>query len=377
MINKNFLNLESDYLFPIIERKTREFRAANPDRPVFKLGVGDAVLPLAPAVIAAMHDAVDELGVRGTFRGYGPEVGYEFMRHAVQKHYERTIGTRPAIDEIFINDGAAADLTNLLDIFESGIRVQIPNPAYPAYRDANIMAGNKITDTNPAIIYLCSPNNPTGETLTRAQLKRRVDYALKNNAVIIFDAAYSAFVTDKRYPKSIYEIPGARKCAIEVCSLSKMAGFTGVRCGWTVVPHEIERAGVKINTLWTRRQTTKTNGVSYIAQRAAEAALSPAGLLQSQDQIRYYMKNVKIITGALDAAGYEYTGGRNSPYIWLKCPHGMTSWEYFDHLLNNYGIVGTPGVGFGTKGEGYLRLSAFAARETVMDAAKILQDHIK
>ena len=384
-LNNDFLNLKDSYLFSTVARKVREYQAANPGVKVYKLSIGDVTLPLAPCVIDAMHKAVDEMAHKETFRGYGPELGYDFLREKIQAYYKR-LPVELELDEIIVSDGAKSDLGNILDIFDPNNKVLIPDPVYPAYVDVNVMAGRKI-DTiggdanngfkpmpNPAykadIIYICSPNNPTGAVYTKDELKAWVDYANKQNALIIFDAAYECFVQDKSLPHSIFEIEGARTCAIEICSFSKMAGFTGTRCGFTIVPKELEFDGIKANALWNRRQSTKFNGTPYVIQRAAEAVFSEEGQKQIQENLEYYRENAKIIKKALVEKGIYCVGGENSPYIWLQCPNGMKSWEFFDKLLNEKGVVGTPGAGFGENGEGYFRLTAFGDRETTIEAVK-------
>ncbi len=385
--NKNYDNLKPSYLFSDIARKVNEYKAANPESEIIRLGIGDVTLPLAPCVIDAMQNAVAEMGQKGTFKGYGDEQGYGFLRSAVVDYYTKK-GVELLLDEVFISDGSKSDLGNILDIFDKDNHVSIPNPVYPVYVDTNIMDGREITfldgneqnnflpmpneNLNTDIIYLCSPNNPTGAVYNKEQLKIWVDYALKVGAVILFDAAYEAFITDDTLPTSIYEIEGALRCAIEFCSLSKTAGFTGTRCGYTVVPNELVIDNVSLNKLWLRRQTTKFNGVPYIVQRGAEAVFTDEGQAQTRENIAYYLENAKIITAALDKLNIEYTGGENSPYIWLKCPKGMSSWEYFDKLLSEYNIVGTPGSGFGSAGEGYFRLTAFGERDNVIKATERL-----
>ncbi len=388
-INTNFLNLKDSYLFSTVAKKIKEFQSANPGVKVYRLGIGDVTLPLVPAVTEAMRKAVDEMGVKETFRGYGPEQGHDFLREAVANYYAEK-AVKVSSDEIFISDGAKSDLGNILDILDPSDKVLIPDPVYPAYVDTNIMAGRKIDtalgnqsnsfkpmpDENykADIIYICSPNNPTGSVYTRDELKAWVDYANRQNALIIFDCAYEAFVGDENLPTSIFQIDGARTCAIEFCSFSKTAGFTGTRCGYTVVPQELIFDGVKVNSLWNRRQCTKFNGVPYIVQRGAEAVFSPEGRKQIAANIAYYKENARIIHEALQQKGIWHIGGVNSPYIWLKCPDGMTSWQYFDHLLTKANVVGTPGSGFGEMGEGYFRLTAFGDRETTLEAVKrILQ----
>lgn len=393
-INENFLQIKESYLFSDIAKRVAEFQKANPDKEVIKMGIGDVTLPLAAAVTEAMHKAVDEMGEKDTFRGYGPEQGYDFLREKIVEYYKSNI-INLDINEVFISDGAKSDLGNITDLFDKDNTVLIPDPVYPVYVDTNTMNARKISfmDANAEngfcplppsekadIIYLCSPNNPTGAVYTKEQLKAWVDYALENNAVILFDAAYERFIEDENLPRSIYEIDGAKRCAIEFCSLSKTAGFTGTRCGYTIVPLDLktkivkgkfkssEEVTVQFNKLWLRRQTTKFNGVPYIIQRGAEAVFTPEGQKQIDESIRYYKENAKIIAGALDELGISYFGGINSPYIWLKCPNCMGSWEFFDYLLNNAGIVGTPGEGFGKNGEGYFRLTAFGNRENTIKA---------
>ena len=384
-INGNFLNLKDSYLFSTVAKKIKEFQSANPGVKVYRLGIGDVTLPLVPAVIEAMHKAVDEMGRKETFRGYGPEQGHDFLRDAIANYYADK-KVKISSDEIFISDGAKSDLGNILDILDPSDKVLIPDPVYPAYVDTNIMAGRKIDTAlgNQAnsfkpmpdenykadIIYICSPNNPTGSVYNYEELKAWVDYANRQKALIIFDCAYEAFVGDESLPTSIFQIEGARTCAIEFCSFSKTAGFTGTRCGYTVVPQELVIDGVKVNSLWNRRQCTKFNGVPYIVQRGAEAVFSKEGNRQIRENIAYYKENARIIHEALEKKGIWHIGGVNSPYIWLKCPDGMTSWEYFDHLLTKAHVVGTPGAGFGEMGEGYFRLTAFGDRETTQEAVK-------
>ena len=382
-INKNYLNLEASYLFSTIAKKVNEYSEKNPDKNIIRLGIGDVTLPLCGAVVDAMKTATEEMGVQETFRGYGPEQGYDFLKSAIKDYY-KSHSVDLESDEIFISDGAKSDLGNILDILGTNNTVMVQNPVYPVYVDTNIMAGRKIVysdcneengflsmpseDVKADIIYLCSPNNPTGAVYNREQLSEWVNYAIKNNALILFDAAYECFISDETLPRSIYEIEGAKKCAIEFCSLSKTAGFTGTRCGYTVVPDSLIYDGVSLNKLWLRRQTTKFNGVPYIVQKGAAAVFTPQGQKEIAENIGYYKENAKIIMKALDELGIWYTGGANSPYIWLKCPHNMKSWEFFDYLLNNMQIVGTPGVGFGTNGEGYFRLTSFGSREKTIEA---------
>ena len=382
-INKNYLNLEDSYLFFEIANRVREYTSANPDKKVIRLGIGDVTRPLAPAVIAAMQKAVSEMGHADTFRGYGDYQGYDFLQQAVCGYYSGK-GIELSPDEVFISDGAKSDLGNILDIFGTENTVLIPDPVYPVYVDTNIMAGRKIIYMNgneensflplpdknikADIIYLCSPNNPTGSVYTKEQLKLWVDYAIDNNAVILFDSAYEIFVSDEKLPTSIYQIDGAKECAIEFCSLSKTAGFTGTRCGYTIVPQELTRDGVSLNTLWLRRQTTKFNGAPYIIQRGAEAVFTDEGMTQIKKDVSYYLENAKIMADTLTELGIWFTGGQNSPYIWLKCPNSLSSWEFFDYLLKEMNIVGTPGTGFGKNGEGFFRLTAFGNKENVIEA---------
>jgi LL-diaminopimelate aminotransferase len=387
-INKNYLNLNDSYLFSLIAKKVNEYKQQNPEKEIISLGIGDVTLPLTPAVINRMSKAVSEMGSTASFKGYGEEQGYGFLRRAVSGYYEQK-GVGLNEKEIFISDGAKSDLGNILDIFDVNNTVIIPDPVYPVYVDTNIMAGRKIIfiDGNVEnsflpmpdeelygdIVYLCSPNNPTGAVYTKEQLNIWVDWALEKEAVILFDSAYEAFIQDSDLPTSIYQIDGAKNCAIEFCSLSKTAGFTGTRCGYTVVPKELERNGTSLNKLWLRRQTTKFNGVPYIVQKGAEAVFSKEGLAQIKDNIDYYLENARIITDTLNQSGIWYTGGNNSPYIWLKCPENMSSWGFFDILLSKYNIVGTPGVGFGNNGEGFFRLTAFASRDNVNKAMNRIQ----
>lgn len=389
-INDNYLELKDSYLFATIAKKVNEFVAAHPDKKLIRMGIGDVTLPLTPAITAAMHEAIDEMGAKETFKGYGPEQGYDFLRIAVKEYYERMHVSLEA-DEIFISDGAKSDVGNITDIFGDENVVMIPDPVYPVYVDTNIMSGREIVylDSNaenkfapmpptedeisPDLIYLCSPNNPTGSVYTKEQLTAWVEYARNAGAIILYDAAYEAYIQDPSLPRSIYEIEGAKECAIEFCSLSKTAGFTGTRCGYTVVPKVLvglsnDGDEVIINKLWNRRQTTKFNGVPYIIQKGAAAVFTEQGQKEIKANIAYYMENAKIIAQAMDAKGIEYVGGDNSPYIWLKCPNGMASWEFFDYLLNEIAVVGTPGAGFGANGEGYFRLTAFGNREATIEA---------
>lgn len=385
-VNEHFSNLATSYLFTEVARRQREYSAAHPEAEIIRLSIGDVTRPLVPAVIDAMTKAVGEMGRAETFRGYGDEQGYGFLREAIVKYYGAK-GVTLAADEIFVSDGAKSDVGNILNIFSTDNIVAIPDPVYPVYVDTNIMDGRKVIflDANAEngflpmpgeehadIIYICSPNNPTGAVYNKEQLTAWVDYALANDAVILFDAAYEAFVNDSALPTSIYQIPGAEKCAIEFCSLSKTAGFTGTRCGYTVIPHALVKDGASLNKMWLRRQTTKFNGVPYIVQRGAEAVFTPEGMAQCKENIAYYRENAKVMGAAFDKLGISYCGGVHSPYIWLHCPDGMTSWEYFDVLLGEYHIVGTPGSGFGKNGEGYLRLTAFNTAENTKKAVERL-----
>ena len=384
-INTNYLSLQESYLFSTIAKKVNAYTAANPDAKIIRLGIGDVTLPLVPAVVDAMRDAAAEMGVKETFHGYGPEQGYDFLKDALQAYYAKK-GVALDADEIFVSDGAKSDLGNILDIFSTDNTVLIPDPVYPVYVDTNIMAGRKIVFMNANeennflpmpdasvkadIIYICSPNNPTGAVYNKEQLKAWVDYALSMNAVILFDSAYEAFIRDDSLPTSVYQIEGAKKCVIEFCSFSKTAGFTGTRCGYTVVPKELVFDGTALNKLWLRRQTTKFNGVPYVIQKAASAVFSDEGMKQVKANIDYYMENARIVSETLTKVGIWHIGGKNSPYIWLKCPNGMDSWSYFDYLLENAHLVGTPGKGFGENGEGFFRLTAFNSRENVTEAVE-------
>ncbi|MCC8016701.1 MAG: LL-diaminopimelate aminotransferase [Clostridiales bacterium] len=385
-INENFLKLESSYLFSTVAKKQKEYQEKHPDKEVIRLSIGDVTKPLVPAVISAMHKAVDEMADESTFRGYPPEHGYDFILNAIQKNDYANLGIDIKTDEIFLSDGAKSDCGNIGDIFSVDNKVAICDPVYPVYLDTNVMNGRTDIiylpctaengfmpqipkDEIPDVIYLCFPNNPTGVTVSRKQLKEWVDFALKNNSLILYDAAYKAFIVDDS-PKSIYEIDGAKKCAIEFCSFSKTAGFTGVRCGYTVVPKELVFNGQSLNPFWARRQATKFNGVSYITQRAAEAVYSEDGKKQTEDVIKYYQRNAKVIYDTLTNEGFKCFGAVNSPYVWMQTPNGMSSWEFFDDLLDNCQVVGTPGSGFGKSGEGYLRLTAFGNYEKTVEAVE-------
>ena len=378
-INSNYENLEQSYLFSTIAKKVNEYISNNPDKKVIRLGIGDVTKPLCKAVISPLYKAVDEMGVQETFRGYGPEQGYDFLREAVKKYYSQR-NVELDMDEIFISDGAKSDVGNILDLFDSSNKVLVPDPVYPVYVDTNIMAGREVifADANgdngflpmpdksvkADIIYICSPNNPTGAVYNKEQLRAWVEYAKENNSIILFDAAYECFVSDENLPRSIYEIEGAKECAIEFCSLSKTAGFTGTRCGYTIVP----RALGALNKMWLRRQTTKFNGVPYIVQRGAEAVFTEEGQKEIKENIDYYMANAKIISETLEKCGIWHVGGKHSPYIWLKCPNNMNSWDFFDYLLKEAQIVGTPGAGFGRNGECYFRLTSFGSKENTIEA---------
>lgn len=387
-INENYLTLSESYLFSEIAHRVSAHAQAHPGQKLIRMGIGDVTRPLCPCVVSALQAAAAEQGCADTFRGYGPEQGYDFLRQRIRAYYA-SHGVTLEADEIFVSDGAKSDLGNILDLFSRENRVLIPDPVYPVYVDTNRMEGRTILfadakeengflplpdeSVDADIIYLCSPNNPTGAVYNRAQLQQWVDYANARGAVILFDAAYEAFITDPALPRSIFELDGAKTCAIEFCSFSKTAGFTGTRCGYTVVPHALVRQGVPLSRLWLRRQTTKFNGVSYLVQRGAEAALSDEGLQQIQENLSYYRGNAAVITAALDELNVGYTGGKNSPYIWLRCPDGMRSWDFFDLLLQQAGVVGTPGAGFGKNGEGRFRLTAFSTREATEEAMQRLK----
>ncbi len=396
-INENFNDLKPSYLFAEIAKRVANFTKENPDKKVIRLGIGDVTLPIAPVVVEAMKKGCDELGVKETFKGYPDYEGYAFLREAISGYY-KSFGVEVSADEILVSDGAKSDAGNISDIFSADNTVLVTDPVYPVYVDTNLMSGRKIlyADSNEEngfcampdysvkadIIYLCSPNNPTGAVYTKAQLEEWVKYAKANNAVIIFDSAYEAFITEKDLPRSIFEIDGARECAMEICSLSKTAGFTGTRCGYTVIPKELEitdNDGNKYNVYktWYRRQSTKFNGVSYPVQCAAAAVFSEEGLKQIRENLAYYQKNAKLIADTMTELGIKFTGGINSPYIWLKCPDNMGSWEFFDYLLNEINVVGTPGEGFGENGKGWFRLTAFGDYENTVEAMNRLKNLLK
>ena len=394
-VNEDYLKLPGSYLFSTIGKKVAAFQAANPDKSIIRLGIGDVTQPLAPAIIEALHSAVDEMAHAETFHGYAPDLGYEFLRNAMAKNDYQDRGCDIKADEVFISDGAKCDSGNIQEIFAKDNKIAVCDPVYPVYVDTNVMAGRtgsydtdketwsdviympcteetdfapELPKETPDIIYLCFPNNPTGSAITKAQLQEWVDYANKVGAVIIYDAAYEAYISQEDVPHSIYECEGARTCAIELRSFSKNAGFTGVRLGATVIPKDVKCGEVMLHSLWARRHGTKYNGAPYIVQKAGEAVYSEAGKAQLKEQVAYYMKNAKVIYEGLKDAGYQVSGGVNAPYIWLKTPKGMTSWEFFDHLLERAHVVGTPGSGFGPSGEGYFRLTAFGSYENTAAA---------
>lgn len=388
--NMHYTELKDTYLFNTIYRKTDEYLAAHPGERVLKLGVGDVSYPLCRKVIEALHEAVDDQSRIETFHGYMPEHGAMFLREAIAKYYSGW-NVEMTTDEVFVSSGACDDLGDLLEMFDRDNTVLVIEPAYPEYVDTNLLYGRKVIhlpagegdgflplpddSIDADIIYICSPNNPTGSAYTREKLKKWVDYANKKNAVILYDAAYEIFIEEDDVPHSIYEIEGADTCAIEVCSFSKTAGFTGTRVGYTIVPTKLERMGVSLNALWSRNRETRTNGISYILQKGASAVFTAEGQKQIHESISVYKKNAKVIMDALDKCGFWYVGGKNSPYVWMKCPNDMGSWEFFDYLLNELQIVGTPGVGFGSCGEGFLRLSAFGDPDDTAEAAKRIVEH--
>lgn len=394
LINENFLELQESYLFSTIAKKVSKYSKENPDKEIIKLGIGDVTKPIVQVCLKAMHKAADELGTEDGFRGYGPEQGYDFLRKAIVENDYKSRGLNIEIDEVFVSDGAKSDCGNIGDIFGIGNKVAITDPVYPVYLDTNIMAGRKViylplTEANNFIpelpkekvdmIYLCFPNNPTGTVLTKEQLKKWVDYAKENNSIILYDGAYEAFITDEKIPHSIYEIEGAKDVAIEFRSFSKVAGFTGVRCSYVVIPKQLNgytknNEKVSIHKLWNRRVCTKFNGVSYVVQRAAEATYTKEGKEQIKENIKYYIENARIIKQGLEEAGFTCYGGVNSPYVWLKVPKGLTSWEFFDELLKKANVVGTPGSGFGKSGEGYFRLTAFNTKEKTIEAINRIKE---
>ena len=386
-INENYFNVKKNYLFSEIAKRVNAYKAANPDADIIRLGIGDVTLPLSPVVVEAMKKAADEMGDAATFRGYAPEYGYDFLREKIAEYYKK-FPVNLSAEEIFVSDGAKSDVGNIVDILGDN-EILIPDPVYPVYLDSNIMSGHKVTfiagsrengflpmpdgiERKPYVIYLCSPNNPTGAVYGRDALKKWIDFANETGSLIIFDSAYEAFISGD-YPHSVYEIEGSKTCAVEICSFSKTAGFTGTRCAWSVFPDELTVGENKLSFLWSRRQATKFNGVPYVVQRAAEAALSEEGQKQCRESIAYYMENARIIAEVLKEKGIYFTGGENSPYLWLECPNGMTSWEFFDFLLEKAQIVGTPGAGFGDAGEGYFRLTSFGSRESTLKAAQRLK----
>ena len=394
-VNDNYLKLPGSYLFSTIAKKVNAYTAANPDKKIIRLGIGDVTQPLSPAVISALHGAVDEMADAATFRGYAPDLGYEFLRSAIADNDYKARGCQIEADEIFVSDGAKCDSGNIQEIFALDNKIAVCDPVYPVYVDTNVMAGRTGTydaatekwsdviympctaDNNfapqlpkevPDLIYLCFPNNPTGSTINKAQLQEWVDYANKNGAVIIYDAAYEAYISEEDVPHTIYECEGARTCAIELRSFSKNAGFTGVRLGFTVIPKELKVGDVSLHALWARRHGTKYNGAPYIIQRAGEAVYSEAGKRETKELVAYYMKNAAYILDGLKSAGFSVSGGVNAPYIWLKAPNNMSSWEFFDYLLENANVVGTPGSGFGPSGETFFRLTAFGSYENTVEA---------
>lgn len=398
-LNENYLKLPGSYLFSTIAKKVAAFQESHPDREIIRLGIGDVTQPIAPAIIDALHKAVDEMGHAETFHGYAPDLGYGFLRETIVEKDYKAWGCEVYPDEIFVSDGAKSDCGNIEEIFDDSCRIAVCDPVYPVYVDSNVMAGRtgdydeatgkwsrviympctaennfvpELPKETPDLIYLCFPNNPTGTTLTRDQLQVWVDYANRVGAVILYDAAYEAYITEDDVPHSIYELPGARTCAIEFRSFSKKAGFTGLRLGFTVVPKDLMCGDVQVRSLWARRHGTKFNGAPYIVQKAGEAVYSDEGNRQVMEQVGYYMRNAHVIYDGLKKAGYQVFGGVNSPYIWLKVPEGMTSWEFFDYLLDKAGVVGTPGSGFGPSGEGYFRLTAFGTYENTVKAVEAI-----
>lgn len=385
--NKHYSDLKDSYLFYNIAQKTKTYLEKNPDKHLYRMGIGDVSLPLCDAVIKALHEAVNDQATKENFHGYMPECGDPSLRETISRYYADN-GVTVAADEVFVSSGASDELGDILDLFDRNSTALVIEPAYPAYVDANVMAGRKIVHLESGeengflpepdenlkadLLYICSPNNPTGAVYSREKLQQWVDYANANGSVILFDAAYEAFIEDDSLPHSIFSIPGSRTCAIEICSLSKTAGFTGTRMGYTVIPKELERDGMNFNEMWVRNRTTKTNGVSYIIQKGGAAVFTPEGQKQIHDNIKIYKNNAKVLMEALDKLGIWYCGGKNAPYIWLKCPNNMSSWEFFDYLLNEIQVVGTPGEGFGACGEGYFRFSTFGSPEDTVEAANRL-----
>lgn len=399
-LNENFLKLEKNYLFINIAKKINAYIAEHPDKKdnIIRMGIGDVTLPIAPCVVEAVKKGAEEMGVKETFKGYEDSgTGYDFLKEAIAKYY-KSFGADVSADEIRVSDGAKSDCGNIVDIFGDDNVVLITDPAYPVYVDSNLMSGRKVIyadctkennfcavpdkNVHADLIYLCSPNNPTGAAFTKEQLKAWIDYAIDNKAIIIYDAAYEAFITEPGIPRSIFEVEGSRQCAIEICSLSKTAGFTGMRCGYTVIPKELEVVAsdgtvVNISQIWGRRQGSKFNGVSYPVQCGAAAVFTDEGQEQIKVNLEYYKENARIIASALDELGIYYTGGKNSPYIWLECPNGMKSWDFFDLLLNEINVVGTPGAGFGKNGEGFFRLTSFGDRDKTIEAVERLKKLLK
>ncbi|MCC8130247.1 MAG: LL-diaminopimelate aminotransferase [Ruminococcus sp.] len=385
--NQNFYKIKQNYLFAEVADRTAKYSKEHPEAKIIKMGIGDVTLPLCEAVVDAMHKAVSEMGVKETFKGYGEYRGYDFLCESIVGYY-KSFGVDLETEEVFVSEGAKTDLGNILDLFDADNTVLVTDPVYPVYVDTNILAGRKIVyadategngflpmpdyAVNADIIYLCSPNNPTGAAYTRAQLKEWVDYAMSKKAVILLDSAYEAFITDPDVPHTAYEVEDAKKCVIEICSLSKTAGFTGTRCGYTIVPNGLH-FDEDLNKLWLRRQSTKSNGVSYIVQCGANAVFTPEGQKGVKENIAYYQENAKIMMAALDECGIKYFGGKNSPYIWLRCPDGLGSWEFFDKLLEEANVVGTPGEGFGKNGKGYFRLTSFSTHENTEEAMRRLK----
>ena len=383
--NKYYSELKDSYLFYNIAQKTKAYVEQHPGTKLLRMGIGDVSLPLCDAVIRALHEAVDEQASKNSFHGYMPECGAPFLREKIAEHYEKR-GVSLAADEVFVSSGASDELGDILDLFERSSSALVIEPAYPAYVDANVMAGRKIVhlssseensflpepseDIKADLLYICSPNNPTGAVFSREQLQVWVDFANENGSLILFDAAYEAFIEDETLPHSIFELDGAKTCAIEICSLSKTAGFTGTRLGYTVIPKALKRNGMNLNEMWVRNRTTKTNGVSYIIQKGGAAVFTEEGQRQIHENIQIYKKNAKILMKALDQIGIWYCGGKNAPYIWMRCPKGMKSWEFFDYLLHKIQVVGTPGEGFGAAGEGYFRFSTFGSPEDTKEAAE-------